>query len=263
MLLRETGFSFNGQHSREDFGLIYAEREGHNIIPGIVRNEYQIAGISGTILLPGETRGTMIFDGTLYPAREAATQAEAQQLLRKVAAWLTAGRCRLIFDYEPDVYYLAELTDASKWSLRNWFGGELPITFTAQPYAYSTHMAAITKTTTGSSVTLPLAVDTGQPAPLLLTIKNTGKAPITGAEISAGGETLVALSGMALAAGQTLTIDMEPPIGAQIGDSNALPYASVFSPVLLGNGMNTLGVALTYGSGTKGAQITAKARGRY
>lgn len=263
MLLKETGFSFNGKHSRDDFGLIYAEREGHNIIPGIVRNEYEIAGISGTILLPGETRKPLIFDGTLYPARERATQAEAQQLLRQVAAWLTAGRCPLIFDYEPDLFYLAELTDASKWSLRNWFGGELPITFTAQPFAYSTHITTVTKNATGSSVTLSLDVDTGQPAPLKLTVKNTGAAQITGVQISANGDIPVMMSGMALTAGQTLTIDMEPPIGAMIGNSNALPYASAFTPLLLQNGLNTLLVTLTYGSGTKGAQITAKARGRY
>lgn len=269
MLLRETGFSFNGKHSRNDYGLIYAEKEGHNIIPGIERNEYQIAGISGTILLPGETRKPLVFDGTLYPAQERATQAEAQQLLRQVAAWLTAGRCPLIFDYEPGLFYMAELTDASKWSLKNWFGGELPITFTAQPFAYSVNAATATATTSTGSASLALNVSTGEPAPLVMTIKNTGAATITGAQISIGNETPIILAGMTLAAGRTLTIDMETPIGATIDSgsnaapTNALPYASAFTPVLLPDGHTTLAVALTYGSGTKGAQITAMARGRY
>ena len=263
MLLRETGFSFNGLHSRDNFGLIYAEKEGHNIIPGIVRNEYQIAGISGTILLPGETRKPMVFDGTLYPAQERATQAQAQQLLRQVAAWLTAGRCPLIFDYEPGLFYMAELTDASKWSLKNWFGGELPITFTAQPFAYRATVNSATVNATGAAATVTVNVQTGERAPLVMTIKNTGAATITGVQISIGNETPVILAGMTLAAGQTLTIDMETPIGATIGSSNALPYATAFTPVQLANGVNNIYIQFTYGSGTKGAQITAQARGRY
>ncbi|MGX8705376.1 MAG: hypothetical protein ACSW8J_02255, partial [bacterium] len=108
LLLRETGFTFGGVHSRDDMGLIYAEKDGHIAIPEIRRNSYQIAGMSGTLLLPGEAWQTFTLEGTLYPAEEPRTQAEAQALLRDVSAWLTSGRERLIFDYEPSVYYLAE-----------------------------------------------------------------------------------------------------------------------------------------------------------
>lgn len=259
MLLRETGFSFNGIHSRNDMGLLYAEKDGHTIIPKIKRNSYEIAGVSGTVLLDGEQWETISFEGTLYPAAERATQAEAQQLLRKVAAWLTAGRCRLIFDYEPGKYYLAELSAASKWSLENWFGGELPIKFDAQPFAYNLTENTATASTTGTALSLLLNVSTGQPAPLMLQVKNTGSAPITGAQIG----NAVKLAGMNLTNGQTLTISMEPPIGALIGSTNALPYATTFAPILLQNGSNAITVQLTYGSGTKSAQVTASARGRW
>lgn len=256
--MRETGFSFNGIHSRSDMGLLYAEKDGHTIIPKINRNTYEIAGVSGTVLMDGETWDTIPFEGTLYPAIERASQAEAQQMLRNVAAWLTAGRCRLIFDYEPGRYYLAELSAASKWSLKNWFGGELPIKFEAQPFAYNLTETSATSNTTGTAVTVTVNLQTGQPAPLKLQVKNTGSAPITGVQV--GG---VTLAGMSLANGQTLTIDMEPPIGAVIGSTNALPYATAFAPILLNSGSNAITVTLTYGSGTKGAQITASARGRW
>ena len=225
MLLRETGFTFNGLHSRNDMGFLYAEKEGHTVIPKIKRNSYEIAGVSGTVLLGGEQWETIPFEGTLYPAIERATQAEAQALLRLAAAWLTAGRCRLIFDYEPEIFYLAELSAASKWSLKNWFGGELPIRFEAQPFAYNLIENSAMASTTGSAVTVTVNVNTGRQAPLKLQIKNIGAAPITG--VKTGG---VALENMNLENGQTLTIDMEPPIGALIGGSseaaNALPYAN-------------------------------------
>lgn len=263
--MRETGFSFNGIHSRSDMGLLYAEKDGHTIIPKINRNTYEIAGVSGTVLMDGETWDTIPFEGTLYPAIERASQAEAQQMLRNVAAWLTAGRCRLIFDYEPERFYLAELSAASKWSLKNWFGGELPIKFEAQPFAYNLTENSATSTTTGSAVTVTVNVSTGQPAPLKLQVKNTGSAPITGVQIGIGGSgtATVILAGMNLTNGQTLTINMEPPIGAQIGSANALPYATAFAPIQLESGINNVYVQLTYGSGTKGAQVTASARGRW
>lgn len=259
MLLKESGFTFNGLHSRRDMGLLYAEKDGHTIIPRIKRNSYEIAGVSGTVLMDGEQWETITFEGTLYPAVERATQAEAQQLLRQVAAWLTAGRCRLIFDYESGKYYMAELSAASKWSLKNWFGGELPVKFEAQPFAYNLTDTSAVGLTTGSAVTVTVNINTGQPAPMKLQLKNTGDAPITGVQIG----NAVQMSGMSLANGQTLTINMEPPIGAVIGTANALPYATAFAPISLVGGINNIYVQLTHGSGTKGAQVIVSARGRW
>ena len=263
MLLRESGFTFNGVHSRSDMGMLYAEKDGHIFIPKIRRNEYEIAGVSGTVLMDGETWGVITFEGTLYPAQERPTQAQAQALLRQVSAWLTAGRCPLIFDYEPNVFYLAELSAQSKWSLKNWFGGEISVKFDAQPYAYNVAEDSVTGTGTGRAVTLNINVHTGHPAPLKLVIENTGSAPITA--VSFGD---IAFSGMNLETGQTLAIDMEPPIGAVIAGSggtteNALPYATAFAPVYLSSGANRIYIQLTYGTGTKGVQATASARGRW
>jgi len=114
--LKESGFTFGNKHSRRDMGLIYAEKDGHIAIPEIKRNSYSIAGMSGTLLLAGEAWQPFTLEGTLYPAIEPESQADAQDLLRSISAWLTNGRQRLIFDYEPNVYYMAELSAASKWT---------------------------------------------------------------------------------------------------------------------------------------------------
>lgn len=265
MLLNETGFIFDGKHSRTHMGLIYAEKDGHIISPKIQRNAYEIAGVSGTVLLGGEVWQTITFEGTLYPAQERTTQREAQTMLRDVAAWLTAGRRELIFDYEPGVYYMAELSAATKWSLKNWFGGELPIKFEAQPFAYNVGGDVAMSATTGSAVSVTVNARTGAPAPLGLSVYNTGDAPITGVAVRFSGDSAdsIVMSGMNLAYHQALEIEMEPPIGARIGGENALQYASAFTPMALKNGANNIYVQLTYGIGTKGAMVTASARGRW
>ena len=261
MLLRETGFSFGGVHSRDDMGLIYAEKDGHVMIPEIRRNAYQIAGMSGTVLLPGEAWQTFFIEGTLYPAEEPRTQAEAQALLRDVSAWLTAGggpsagRQRLIFDYEPEVYYEAELSTQSKWSLRNWFGGELPIRFTAQPFAWNVQESEASRELTGSG-SISVSVDTNLPAPLKLTVEGISG---TLTSLSVGG---IRLEGMSLGSGQRLVVDTAPPAGATIGGQSAMQYVRAFAPVMLHNGANSVQVTLGF-SGSGRARVTAAARGRW
>ena len=255
MLLRETGFSFGGVHSRDDMGLIYAEKDGHVMIPEIRRNAYQIAGMSGTVLMPGEAWQTFFIEGTLYPAEEPRTQAEAQALLRDVSAWLTAGRQRLIFDYEPEVYYEAELSTQSKWSLRNWFGGELPIRFTAQPFAWNVQESAASRELTGSG-SISVSVDTNLPAPLKLTVEGISG---TLTSLSVGG---IRLEGMSLGSGQRLVVDTAPPAGATIGNQSAMQYVRAFAPVMLHNGANSVQVTLGFSGGGR-ARVTAAARGRW
>ena len=257
MLLRETGFTFGGAHSRRDMGLIYAEKEGHIAIPEIKRNSYQIAGMSGTVLMDGEAWQPFNFEGTLYPAEEPRTQAEAQALLRDVSTWLAAGRRQLIFDYEPAVYYEAELSAQSKWSLRNWFGGELQIRFTAQPFARSLVASTGTAELNGSG-TVSVTVETGLPAPLELTVQNIGSGNITGVSVGSA----IALAGMTLGQGQRLIISSETPIGAEIGNASAMRYATKFAPVYLDHGVNQVSVGLTF-SGSGRARVTASARGRW
>ena len=263
MKLNEINFSFGGLHCLRDFGAIYAEKSGHIISPAISRNEYEIAGTPGSILMPGDLPETLTFSGTLYFLDDPPTQAAAQERLRRVAAWLTNGRQRLIFDYEPLRYYMASMDSAAKWNYSGWIEGGLDVEFTAQPYAYAVKETKASAATTGTSAQIALTLDTGTDAPLGVTITNTGTAPIISATISAHGKKAV-FSGMNLTQGNSLTISMEPPIGAAFSDGeSALPYASQFDVLTAHKGVQTITAALTYGSGTKGAQITARARGRW
>lgn len=263
MNLNEINFSFGGLHCLRDFGAIYVEKSGHAIAPAIKRNEYDIAGMAGSLAMPGALPETVTFSGSLYFLHSPPSQAAAQERLRRVAAWLTNGRQRLIFDYEPLRFYMASVDGALKWSYSGWIDGGLDVEFTAQPYAWAVNETTASKDTTGTSAQLDLTLDTGVPTPLGIVIQNTGTAPITGVAVTASGKQ-AAFSGMSIAQGDALQIDMEPPIGAVFASGdNALPYASRFDTLTASRGAQVIGVALTYGSGTKGAKITARARGRW
>ena len=261
--LNEINFSFGGLHCLRDFGCIYVENKGHVIAPRIRRNEYDIAGTPGTILMPGDLPETPEFDGTLFFLRDPPSQAAAQQQLRRIAAWLTNGRQQLIFDYEPLRYYMASVDDELNWSFSDWIEGGLDVTFTAQPYAYALDETAVSVTVSGTSAQIGFVLTTGAPAPIRAEVLNTGTAPITGITLTAG-ESVVQLADMSLAAGKVLRIDMEPPIGAKFSDGeNALPYATRFDYLTARNGPQSISAILAYGSGTKGAKIAIKARGRF
>ncbi len=259
MLLRETGFTFDGKHSYGNFGFMYSEKDaGHQAMPAPVRNEYQIAGQSGSVLFPGETHQVMTFSGTLYPHDEPRTQMDAQARIRAVQAWLGSGRKRLIFDYEPDKYYLAQLTQRSQWSLKNWFGGQLDITFEAQPYAYAVHESVFTVNAQTGVVTMTPGMVTLQPAPAVIRITNLTEYETRAVNINAG---QIAFEGLQIQQNHYIEISCEAPIGATFdGTDNALPYCTAFSPLLLGPGENTVLVAWDY---SPTVQIDIRARGRW
>lgn len=261
MLIAESGFSFNGKHCR-DFGCMWSEDDGRVIVPETLRSEYEIAGRSGTVLLPGETRRCFNYSGILTMMQEPASEQEAQTRLRALAAWLSAGRCKLVTDYEPSRYYWAQLDGRQTWTTKDWFAGQLKVKFLCQPWAYA--VKETTQAITGlssESITLNAVLITGQPAPLRLTVANTGSTAITGVSVGDG----VQLSGLHLAQGQSVTLDFEPPIGATLSTGgNALTFASAFRAIKLQNGSNTLQVRLTWaGSSGRSASIVAAARGRW
>lgn len=261
MLIAESGFSFNGKHCR-DFGCMWNEDDGRVIVPETLRSEYEIAGRSGTVLLPGETRRCFNYSGVLTMAQEPKNEQEAQKQLRTLAAWLSAGRCKLVMDYELGRYYWAQLDGRQTWTAKDWFAGQLKVKFLCQPWAYAVEETAQTVAGVSSESTiLGINLVTGQPAPLRLTVANTGSTAITGISVGDG----VQLSGLHLAQGQSVTLDFEPPIGATLSTgNNALPFASAFRAIKLRNGNNTLQMRLTWaGSSGRSASIVTAARGRW
>ena len=177
MNLNEINFSFGGLHCLRDFGAIYAEKNGHAISPAITRNEYEIAGTPGTILLPGDLPETLHFKGTLFFLDDPPTQAAAQERLRRIAAWLTSGRQPLIFDYEPLRYYMASVDNQIDWNYSSWIEGGLDIEFTAQPYAYAVKETTASTITAATSAQLTLTLDTGEVAPLAQRSKTRARRP--------------------------------------------------------------------------------------
>lgn len=263
MNLNEINFSFGGLHCLRDFGAIYVEKGGHVIAPAIERDEYKIGGMAGSILLGEGVPQAARFDGSLYFLDDPPSQAAAQARLRRMSAWLTSGRQRLIFDYEPERYYIASVSDALKWTYAGYLEGGLDLAFNAQPYAYALRESTASKATSGTGVQLSLTLDTGVPAPLGVSIQNTAAALITGAEVTAGGRQ-VRFAGLSLTQGDALQITMEPPIGAAFASGgNALPYAERFDLLEAVKGTQTINVTLTYGGGARGARVTARVRGRW
>lgn len=261
MLLRETGFSFGGRHSLNDFDLQWSESNmGHALTPAIKYNEYEIAGMDGTVLFGEARRQPISFSGTLYMRTEYESQLQAQARLREIQGWLLSGRQQLIFDYEPDKYYLAEVSRATAWSLKNWFGGELSVTFQAEPCAFSVIESVFTTAATAAAQ-LGAVMATQRPAPARIRVTNTGTAPITGLNLNQG---QVVFAGLSVAAGHYIDVSCEPPISATIdGSANALPWCTAFSPILLQPGANTLTIAPAFGSGTAGYSAELRARGRW
>lgn len=258
MLIRESGFSFGEKHSYNNMSMMYQEKDaGHQATPAPVRNEYRIAGQSGSVLFPGETYQTITFSGTLYPHDEPRTQADAQAMIRRVQEWLDSGRQKLVFDYEPDKYYLAQLSKGSQWSLKNWFGGQLDIVFEAQPFAYAVHESVFTATG-GAAITMTPGMVTLQPAPAKIKITNTGSAALTGVNINSG---QLVFTGLSIAQNHYLEISCDVPIGAMTdGTTNALPKCSAFSPLLLESGENTVVITTT---GATAVSVEIRARGRW
>lgn len=267
MLQNEMGFTFAGRHTSE-FGLVWVENKAHTLAPDVSRNEYTIAGKSGTVLLDGETRKPLEFPGSLYLVdNEPENQREAQRKAREILAWLCQGRQRLVFDYEPERFYLAQVDSAITWNLANWFGGEISITLTAQPYAYSSQAdrgtAELSKTgSPGREQTeIRVNVHTMHPAPIEIQITNRGTSPINSVAVMDG---RIDIDGLQMGQGRTLTISMEEPIDACFEDgSSALPYAQRFDLVTLEAGTQYIPVALGFGGTDHQAGISLAVRGRW
>lgn len=177
---RESGFSFGGKRC-EEFGCLWMPDDEMQVAPEYERNEYELPGVRGTLLVgEGESYDalkaeTMEISGRLVFKDEPRTHMEAMRRLRAVRTWLS-GRKRLIWDAEPDVYYMAQIDEAMTYTYKNWFGGELEITWKIMPVAYSTAPLIYTGQISYANVTtyeawLPAGTpDTGLPIQWRLTL---------------------------------------------------------------------------------------------
>jgi len=259
----ECNFAFDGKHCLRDFDCVYIYAKSRPVSPESVFSAFEIGGGDGDVLF-GDRRvhQVMTHKGSLYLMHTPPTEAEALRIYREIAAWLKVGRRRLIWDYEPDRYLLAEVEDGITFSQSSWPDGGISIGFRCQPFAYNLWPDIASGTlTAGADTVLALPLRTGEPAPVSLTLKNTGEADLTGVTVTVGSRQVV-LAGMAVAAGETLEINMEAPIGAMVGDDSALPYATRFDHLVAERACSVT-VAGTFDTGTAQAAVTARATGRW
>lgn len=264
MSAKEVNFTFNDLHCLRDFGCVFIlSSGGRTVSPATQRNAYEIAGVSGSILL-GEkaTHAPYTLAGQLVPMVTPKSEAAAQQIARRVSAWLLSGRGVLIWDYEPFQSHIAEVTAATEWNTKVWMDGGLAFTFTVQPYTYDLAPTISRKELSAGVGTLAVPVSTVLPCPVSVSLTNKGSAAITAVKVSApNGNTVGLGKGMKLLPGETLDINMEPPIGATISGGsatvNALRYALRFDPLEL-SGPGSLTIT-TDGK----AAVVATARGLF
>lgn len=239
MSVAEVNFSFNGLHCLRDFGCIYIENDRRTVSPETRRNEYEIAGVSGTILLGDQVAHSVYtLTGTLVPMKSPESMQAAQELARRVSAWLKSGRGVLIWDYEPTQMHYAEVITATEWNTQAWMDGGLAITWQVQPYTYDLTPTVCRKTFEAGSNEMTVPVYTGIPCPVSVAVTNEGTSAITRVKIStAAGQVVEMSKGLSLAAGAVLRLNMDPPIGAAIEVSgrqtNALRHAVRFDQLTL------------------------------
>lgn len=261
MSVAEVNFSFNGLHCLRDFGCIFIADDKRTISPKTEQAEYAIAGISGTILMGDKpTHAPFELSGTLVPMKTPGSWQAAQQLARRVSAWLKSGRGVLTWDYEPLHQHVAEVLDAIEWETRTWMDGGLSVVFHVQPYTYDLTPTVRRQTVSAGTSTLLVPVSTVVPCPVSIDVTNDGSAAISRVKISTkSGQAVEMAKGMALPAGGTLHLEMEAPIGATItagkATSNALRYAVRFDQLTV-SGPESLTIE-TNGRAT----IVATARG--
>jgi len=126
------GFSYNGKHS-DTFGIIMHSK---NRVMFPARNDKyeEIPGRDGSILFPGAFADRFI---ELECGLAKKSLSELRKTLRQIAAWLsTSGKAQLIFDDEPDLYYLGRI--ANQIDLEQTMAlGRFTFQFRCAPLAFS------------------------------------------------------------------------------------------------------------------------------
>ena len=126
------GFEYNGTHSYDVYG-IYIKSSNRPILPALRKREMMISGKHGTYDFGGNTYDNRIVSVDIAYIGD--TLNEFRLHARDIAAWLSQTSYKeLIFDDEPDKYYLAKIyNDIGLETLYTL--GEATVQFECQPFA--------------------------------------------------------------------------------------------------------------------------------
>lgn len=162
------GFTLNGVHSSTYKTIILSKNR--TVLPKVNDAYLQIPGRDGSYLFNRELEDRYIEIGCGV-VRSLAV--DLRSAIRSIAAWLySPQKVKLIFDDEPDKYYMAKYYGAIGLDQRQTFSsGEFIVIFRCEPYAYSIQS---TQTQSSDSVFLFPAF----PAPAGLGVSNPGTASV-------------------------------------------------------------------------------------
>lgn len=205
-------FAFAGRHLYRDMGCEYYANDPRPLSPAVKRNEYQIAGRSGTVIYPGG-EWQMIRESGIIVSRDDTDGETLYARMRRVMEWLAwpeRMQGQIVFDSRPDVYREARIDAATAVTYGKWPRGALNITLVMQPIARALLASRQSMSVTEQDIALVLLHHTQLAAPLTIDILNTGASPITGCVLTLPErECRMALDGLSLAAGQTLRVSSE------------------------------------------------------
>jgi predicted phage tail component-like protein len=174
------GFTYRGVHS-STYGIEIISVGGRSILPGIFSKNFTVPSMHG-----------QHYFGFRFDKREldidillnSSTLEEFRQKNRDLADWLNPmdGEGILIFDDEPDVKYMAVMTNAQDWDQTRSFGTSLLRFICPDPFVYS-----LTPTVHNfSSGSFGVANNGNMEAPPIITINFT--APASELELTIGDE---------------------------------------------------------------------------
>ena len=126
------GLSFNGIHSNTYE--VVVKSKNRQILPATNDVYLEIPGRAGSYLIPREVKDRTI---EVECALVRDSLEELRMAMRDISAWLnTRSKVQLIFDDEPDKYYLAKLSTQIDIT-QTYTLGQFTLIFRCEPYAYS------------------------------------------------------------------------------------------------------------------------------
>lgn len=128
------GFKYKSKNSLSDFDII-AKSVDRPLLPALKKNELALSGMHGYYDFGGNTYDNRIVSVLLQFVGNNINGLRLQA--REIAAWLSSDKyLPLIFDDEPDKYYLAKIYDSSDLKTITRVG-EATIKFECRPFAYA------------------------------------------------------------------------------------------------------------------------------
>lgn len=169
-------FTFDGTHC-STFGLVANTKR--SLLPALRKRE---------LTIPGK-HGSYNFSDNKYENRQievnvkykSGSMASLRASARNIAAWLssTGDYLRLIFDDEPDKYYLAKLY--SEIGLQTLIHtGEATLLFECEPFAYALNENVFTVDITQNNQEFTVTNNGTFETPQVITIVNTGNTAVNG-----------------------------------------------------------------------------------